>query len=699
MSADQVNSDTIEQTKQQIRGLVSEIAQLSKSDLEAEEYYSAFLQRIVSALAAVGGAVWVIKEGRRLDLAYQIKMSETLLDPASEEAGRHFGLLTHVIGTGEPRLVPPQSGAGEDQAVGNPTRFLLVIAPLRGDNQIEGVVEIFQRPEAQPVTQRGYLKFLIQMCELASEWLKTRRLRQITDRHSLWAQADHFARMVHENLDLRETAYTVVNEGRRIVGCDRVSVGIMRGRKCVIEAVSGQDAIENRSNIANYLGQLATRVVATGESLWYEGSAEDLPPQVEEALDRYIDESHSKMLMVLPLRRPKRPEDVQETATGEADAESNVANEVIGALIVEQIESDLPEAIVRARTDLVYEHSSRALTNALDYNRIFLMPVWRTIGKMRWLVQARMLPKTVIVLIALVVLSLLLVFYPKDFHLRSDATLQPVSKRDVFVPVDGDVIEVLVKDQQTVEAGQPLVKLRSTELEVQYQEVTGQLQQKRERRFAVNLALMTKMSEGERARTAGEANELKQEIASLEIQARLLREKRAKLEICSPIDGEVMMAWDVQKTLLRRPVTTGQLLMSVADPNGPWELELEMRESRAGKVRDARRQMLAKRAQAGGAAPASDALVPGESVTYVLAKDPEVVRKGQITEIKDITEVLPEKGPINRMKAAIDLQDIGHPHPGATATARVYAGRRALGYVYLHEFWEWIETNVLFYLF
>ena len=52
MSADQVNSDTIEQTKQQIRGLVSEIAQLSKSDLEAEEYYSAFLQRIVSALAA-----------------------------------------------------------------------------------------------------------------------------------------------------------------------------------------------------------------------------------------------------------------------------------------------------------------------------------------------------------------------------------------------------------------------------------------------------------------------------------------------------------------------------------------------------------------------------------------------------------------------------------------------------------------------
>ena len=80
MSSDQaVNADTIEQTKQQIRGLVSEIAQLSKSDLGPEEYYPAFLQRIVSALAAIGGAVWVIRDGRRLDLAYQIKMSETLM--------------------------------------------------------------------------------------------------------------------------------------------------------------------------------------------------------------------------------------------------------------------------------------------------------------------------------------------------------------------------------------------------------------------------------------------------------------------------------------------------------------------------------------------------------------------------------------------------------------------------------------------
>ena len=73
MSSDQssVNAETIEQTKQQIRSLVSEISQLSKSDIGAEQYYAAFLQRVVSALAAVGGAVWLVEEGRRLQLSLE----------------------------------------------------------------------------------------------------------------------------------------------------------------------------------------------------------------------------------------------------------------------------------------------------------------------------------------------------------------------------------------------------------------------------------------------------------------------------------------------------------------------------------------------------------------------------------------------------------------------------------------------------
>ncbi len=231
-------------------------------------------------------------EGNRPELAYQINISEALLRPGSDESSRHMRLLTHVAQSGEPQLVPPMSGTESEEAGGNPTSYLLVLAPLAGDGRLEGVIEVFQRPDSQPATQRGYLRFLIQMCELASEWLKSRKLKHFSNRHSLWAQADQFARMVHEDLDVRETAYTIVNEGRRLIGCDRVSVAIKRGRVCKIEAISGQDTIESRSNIVTMLGKVATRVVATGESLWYEGNTEDLPPQVEEAIDAYVDESY-----------------------------------------------------------------------------------------------------------------------------------------------------------------------------------------------------------------------------------------------------------------------------------------------------------------------------------------------------------------------------------------------------------------------
>src|SRR5262245_49815484 len=273
----------------------------------------------------------------------------------------------------------------------NPTRQLLVINPLGHDNQVEGLLEIFQRADTQPATQRGYLQFVKQMCELAAEWFKNRKLRDLGDRSSLWAQADQFSRQVHESLDVRETCYTIVNEGRRLLGCDRVTVAILRQGNCRVEAVSGQDTIDARSNVVTLLGKLATRVVKSGEPLWYGGSTEELPPQIEEAIEDYVDQSYTKSLAVIPLREPK-PTDVGEQPAG-ADQEPHTG-QIIGALIIEQIESDIPRDILAPRLDLVYEHSARALSNAIDHNTLFLMPLWRAIGKSKVLVQARMLPRT-----------------------------------------------------------------------------------------------------------------------------------------------------------------------------------------------------------------------------------------------------------------------------------------------------------------
>ena len=109
--------------------------------------------------------------------------------------------------------------------------------------------------------------------------------------------------MVHASLHPRDTSYTIANEGRRLIDCDRVSVAIRRGYKCAIEAVSGQDMFDKRSNTIRLLAKLATEVVAAGEPLWYTGDTSNLAPQIEEAVQEYVDEAHTKMIAVLPLAR------------------------------------------------------------------------------------------------------------------------------------------------------------------------------------------------------------------------------------------------------------------------------------------------------------------------------------------------------------------------------------------------------------
>src|SRR5690606_13356564 len=181
------------------------------SDLSEEEYYSAFLQRVIQALAAIGGAIWTLGEGKKPKLAYQVNISPTLMDPESEDATKHSKLLEYIVNTNQGQLIPPLSSAGDERLGGNPTRQLMVVAPLGHDGIVEGLIEIFQRPDTQPATQRGYLRFMQQMCDIAAEWYKNRKLGQLTDKHSLWADADEFSRAVHETLDLRETCYTIVN--------------------------------------------------------------------------------------------------------------------------------------------------------------------------------------------------------------------------------------------------------------------------------------------------------------------------------------------------------------------------------------------------------------------------------------------------------------------------------------------------------
>jgi multidrug efflux pump subunit AcrA (membrane-fusion protein) len=680
--------DSLEKTKQQIRGLVGEIAQLSKSDLSPEEYYAAFLQRVIQALAAVGGAVWVMGEGGRPQLSYQINISPGLLDSDSEDASKHFRLLDYILASKEPKLIPPMSSASDERVGGNPTNQLLVVAPMGHDGQVEGLVEIFQRPDTQPATQRGYLKFLVQMCELTAEWLKNRKLRHFSDRHSLWAQADQFSKAVHESLDIRETCYTIVNEGRRLLGCDRVTIAILRRGHCRVEAVSGQDTMDNRSNVVTLLGKLATRVVASGEPLWYSGSTEDFPPQIEQAIEAYVDQSYTKSLAVIPLRKPHPADTAPEQQQGAAaDNTAAPTGEIVGALIIEQIESDIPRDVLNPRLDLVYEHSSRALTNTLDHNSLFLMPLWRAIGKSKWVVQARTLPKTIAITAAVLVALVASIAVPWDFDMRAKGALQPVTKSNVYAPADARVVEVKVDSNDAVEAEQILAILESDELKQQINKVAGDLASAKEQVSSLLkqiLAGQGRMTEAERERVRLEYNVAVEKVKNAQDELTILHERQDALTIRSPIAGRIV-TWDVKRTLERRPVGVGQVLMTVAAEGTEYEVELFMPERRVKHLTNYRNRVKER--------DASEDL----DVDFILMTDPGVYYKGKIAEVNPAAEPHEEHGNMVRIKVMPDPSNpVKNPRPGTTVTADVHCGKAPFIYSMLHEAWEWLEANVLF---
>ncbi len=687
MSIEQpLDAQLIEQTKQQIRSLVSEISQLTKTDVAPEEFYGEFLPRVVSALAAVGGAVWTLNPEGQLALQYQINIQETRLRENEDHQAQHARLLYKALSSSEGMLVPPHSGPGElderappaplaqETPAANPTDFLLVLGVLKTDLESVGVVEVFQRSEAGPSTQKGYLRFLMQMCELAGDFLKSHQLRHFSHRQTLWTQLEDFARVVHASLDPRETAYTIANEGRRLIECDRVSVAIRRGQKCTIEAISGQDLFDKRSNTVRLLGRLATAVVTSGDAVWYTGDTRDLPPQVEDAVQEYIDEAHSKTVAVLPLRRPAPPEEDDRSQRVEAEGP-------IGAIVVEQIEDSRVSGSLVHRAEVVCRHSSTAMANALEHQNLFLMPVWRALGKTRWVLQARTLPKTLSIAGGVLLALLLLAMWPARFTLEAKGTLEPVVRRDVFAPIDGMVQELCCAHRNMVAKDQTLVQLSSTELEVAITEAEGERMANNQRLFATDrlVAEANKLNIEEQNRLEGDLAELKQKQLTNDARCKLYETKKLELNVKSPIDGQVV-TWDLRNRLpIGRPVQRGQALLRVADPTGPWQLELHMPENRMGHI--------VKYQQT-----SDDRL----EVSYILATEPGTTHYGTVKEIHRSAEVRGDEGNTVLIKVEIDESELPHRQPGATVTAQVYCGRRSLGYVLLHDVIAFVQSRILF---
>lgn len=685
--------DAVQRAKREIQGIIQQIAELSRQDVAPERFYDEFLNKVVAALAASGGAVWTLSDSGQLQLSYQINLRATGLveNPIGQE--QHGRLLTRTLETPDGALIAPHSGAAggsdadDEHAAANPTDFLLVMAPVSNDQGVQGVVEVFQRPGARQATQRGYLRFLTQTCELAGDYLRGRRLAHLADKQSLWEQLESFTRAAHQQLDVRETAYTIANEGRRLIGCDRVTVAVQRGSRCAIEAISGLDTFDKRSNTASLLTKAARAVTKTAEDVWYTGDTSNFAPQVEKAIEAYVDESHTKQMAILPMVVHE-----DEDATPEEKAKRRGPPRVLGALIVEQmVDSTIPEGY-RQRVDVVRSHSTTAIGNALEHHSLFLMPLWKTLGRAMWMFRGRTLPKTLAVLTLVGGLVAAAALVQQPFTVQCEGELKPAKLTNVFAQIGGDVKEVLVKQNDAVTEGQALLVQESLDLERDIADIEGQLAEAASERDTlygrlVNSDARTSRDREEKAETAAELEKVETRIAGLTRQREILEKKAEKLTVRSPTAGRVI-TWKVEEQLAARPVQQGQIVMEIADPGKGWQVHLLMPEKRMGHVTRYWERVRADDPSA------------TLRVKFYPATNPEENFEGRVTKIDTTAEARGEDGNAVKMTVEFDQEEflkiVTDPKLGAEVRAKVYCGEASIAYAWMHDLVEAFQSQVLF---
>ncbi|MCE9552522.1 MAG: HlyD family efflux transporter periplasmic adaptor subunit, partial [Planctomycetes bacterium] len=144
------------------------------------------------------------------------------------------------------------------------------------------------------------------------------------------------------------------------------------------------------------------------------------------------------------------------------------------------------------------------------------------------------------------------------------------------------------------------------------------------------------------------------------------------------------VTWDVKNLLQERPVEKGQIVMSVANTAGPWELELHVRENRSGYVARAWQQALTEKQPL--------------SVEYILATGSGRRLEGSVKQVDTNAEVRGEEGNTVLATVTIDRDKIdpAELRPGASVSAKVHCGRRSLGFVWFHELIDAVRSKVLF---
>jgi hypothetical protein len=474
----------------------------------------------------------------------------------------------------------------------------------------------------------------------------------------------------------------------------------VEAKKCKIQAVSGSDVVEKRSNLIVLMRALVDAVLAWGEKLVYTGTKDDsLPPDVLLALDDFLSESNSKLLVLQPLRDER-----QKDKPGPARS----------ALLMECFETPEATEPLISRLDVVARHATSALYNAVELHRIPLGWLWRPMAA----VQAGLGGKTKAIVAAIaaavVAIAIAMVFVP--YQLKMDATgqLLPVDRQRMYAPHPGFVKEFLVEPNKGYQAGQSLVSLYDAEL-------NGKLTTL-DREIESYSALLAKLHSQEAAslKDQQELHRVQLEVAKAEAQFKAKLSEQSELLRINNADRShpgwysiVAPAFSTKRAATHTPewtvldpdfkekfgnqyVKPSDAIMRLGDIKGPFEIELKIPEKHIGQIKQA--------------FPKDDPDAKLNVDLLVMSNTTQKFR-GVLYKSRVAGEATPNRDDHNEsapvVLAYVSLDDPSIPAEmripreyittGVEVHAKVLCGNHAMGYSLFYGLWEFLYEKVVFF--
>ena len=626
-----------------VDGLLEHAETLARTPVAAAEYYGQVLGELADILQVHSVAVWSVRDDS----------ASLLYDTRGDTDRDRIAASVEPVGRLEPDrtvIVPP----GISGRWPNATEFARCIACVSVAPSLRLALDV----RLSETAQRGE-NIADVVSAVAAIIVEFHRGRQLTRMFSLSAERDRVADLcqtLHGTLDRRRIALDLANDGSTALRVDRVSVLLADDSGFRLESATAVQDLNRRANASRAIEQLVSHLQSQGSALpWTSTDSK------HEAARAYLQESGATRVRVEPLG-PK---------PGSWEG-------VYGAVVFESFGNEPLNPDFDGVAE-VCRHAATALTNATAFESHGLSGRW-----LRWKSVARSRPaRTVASLIA--VTSVLLLIIPARLELEAHGQVHPARRRQIYAPADGIITQVAVSNAAKVAEGEQLAVMRNPELDLEEQRIRGEIATTNAKLAAVRAARSDHDRRGSNSSSAGQLaadeEELKQTSASLVRQLDIVNRRVAELTLRSPLAGQVVR-WDMIRSLESRPVRQGQLLMQVVDPAGPWQIELRIPDRHVRHV-------------LGAQAAVNDEL-GGVPVRFLFRMSPGATYSAKLAEVHLATD-LDQEGELSTLATvALDPKEVPDLRPGSSVVAKIDCGYRPLGYVWLRELLEFLQTRVLF---